>query len=135
VYSNQPLEQLIVSNIKQITLNKTLQTLKALGAEYIIKDSEGNTHTHGTLALAEPAPEKKRLPRSGVPHGALSGHIRNHVDSMQVGDVVCVPMYLGGNMKSLHSTVSSYTLKMWGVGNSTTHKDPANNCIEVMRLG
>lgn len=124
-----------MSNIKQITLDRTLKTLAALGAEYIIKDSEGNVHTLGALTLAEPEPEKKRLPRSGVPHGALSKHIANFVDSMQVGDVVCVPMYGGGNMRSLHSTVSSYTLKKWGAGNSTTHRDATKNCVEVMRLG
>lgn len=123
-----------MSNIKQITLNKTLQTLKALGAEYIIKDSDGNMHTHGSLALAEPALEKKRS-RSTLPHGTLSGHIRKYVSNMQIGDVVCVPPCVGGTLKSLHSTVSSYTLKKWGVGNSTTHKDHDNNCIEVMRLG
>lgn len=124
-----------MSNIKQVVLAKTLKTLAALGAEYIIKDSEGNMHTLGALTLAEPEPEKKRMPRSGVPHGALSKHIANHVNNMQVGDVVCVPMYSGGNMKSLHSTVSSYTLKRWGAGSSTTHRDADNNCIEVMRLG
>ena len=100
-----------MANIKQLTLDRTLKTLQVLGAEYIVKDSEGNTHTHGTLTLAESAPEKKRMPRSGVPHGALSGHIRKYVGKMQVGDVVCVPMYADGNMRSLHSTVSSYTLK------------------------
>ena len=124
-----------MSNIKQITLDKALKTLAALGAEYIIKDGDGNMHTHGSLALAAPAPEKKRQPRSGLPHGALTTHIANYVGEMKVGDVACVPMYSGGNMRSLHSTVSSYTLRLWGTGNSTTHKDHANNCIEVMRLG
>lgn len=124
-----------MSNIKQITFDKTLKTLAALGAEYIIKDSDGNMHTLGDLTLAESAPDKKRKPRSGVPHGALTKHIALHVDNMQVGDVVCVPMYADGNMKSLHSTVSSYTLRKWGSGNSTTHKDRDANCVEVMRLG
>jgi hypothetical protein len=119
VYSNQLLEQPIVPNIKRITLDRALKTLAALGAEYIIKDSEGNMHSLG----------------SGLPHGNLSKYISGYVDTMQVGDVVCVPMYEGGNMKSLHSTVSSYTLKMWGVGNNTTHRDATNNCVEVMRLG
>ena len=124
-----------MSNIKQITLDRTLQTLKALGAEYIIKDSDGNMHTRGDLTLATAPLPGKRMPRSGVPHGALSRHIAVHVDKMQVGDVVCVPMYAEGNMKSLHSTVSSYTLKKWGVGNATTHRDADANCVEVMRLG
>lgn len=124
-----------MSNIKQITFDKTLKTLAALGAEYIIKDSDGNMHTLGDLTLAESALDKKRQKRSGVPHGALTKHIALHVDNMQVGDVVCVPMYADGNMRSLHSTVSSYTLRMWGAGNSTTHKDSDANCVEVMRLG
>jgi hypothetical protein len=135
VYSNQLLEQPIVPNIKRITLDRALKTLAALGAEYIIKDSEGNMHSLGNLTLGAPPAEPKRRPRSGLPHGNLSKYISGYVDTMQVGDVVCVPMYEGGNMKSLHSTVSSYTLKMWGVGNNTTHRDATNNCVEVMRLG
>ena len=124
-----------MSNIKQLTLDKTLKTLAALGVEYIIKDREGNMHSLGALTLAEPAPEKKRKPRSGIPYGALSKHISTYVDDMKIGDVTCVPLYAGGNMKSLHSTVSSYTLRLWGPGNSTTHRDATNNCVEVMRIG
>lgn len=124
-----------MANIKQITLDRTLKTLAALGAEYIVKDSEGNMHSLGDLILATAPAEPKRKPRSGLPHGDLSKHIAAHVDNMAVGDVVCVPMYANGNMKSLHSTVSSYTLRLWGVGNSTTHKDADANCIEVMRIG
>lgn len=124
-----------MSNIKQITFDRTIKTLAALGVEYIIKDSEGVVHTLGSLTLAEPAPEKKRQKRSGLPHGDLSGHVATHTDKMVVGDVVCVPMYEGGNLKSLHSAVSSYAARVWGNGNGTTHKDVANNCIEVMRVG
>jgi len=124
-----------MANIKQITFDRTIKTLAALGVQYIIKDSEGVVHTLGDLSLAAPAPERKRQKRSGVPHGDLSNHIRTYVDHMVVGDVVCVPMYEGGNLKSLHSTLSSYTARVWGSGNSTTHKDAANNCIEIMRVG
>lgn len=124
-----------MANIKQITLDRALKTLQVLGAEYIVKDSEGNMHTLGDLILGAAPAEPKRKPRSGLPHGALSKYINQYVDTLQVGEVACVPMYEGGNMKSLHSTLSSYTLKLWGTGNSTTHKDADNNCIEVMRLG
>ena len=124
-----------MSNIKQITFDRTIKTLAALGVQYIIKDSEGNVHTLGNLCLAEPAPEKKRQKRSGLPHGDLTNHITTYMDKMVVGDVVCVPMYEGGNLKSLHSAVSSYAGRVWGNGNGTTHKDTANNCIEVMRVG
>ena len=127
-----------MANIKQITLDRTLKTLAALGAEYIVKDSDGGMHMLGNLILATEPPEPpmpKRKPRSGLPHGDLTKHIATHVDNMQVGDVACVPMYEGGNMKSLHSTVSSYTLRVWGAGNSTTHRDTDANCIEVMRIG
>jgi hypothetical protein len=71
----------------------------------------------------------------GLPHGDLSGHVATHIGKMVVGDVICVPMYEGGNLKSLHSAVSSYSARVWGNGNGTTHKDVANNCIEVMRVG
>ena len=124
-----------MANIKQLTLDRTLKTLAALGAEYIVKDSDGGMHMLGDLILGAAPAEPKRTPRSGVPHGALTKHISVYVDTMQVGDVACVPMYEGGNMKSLHSTVSSYTLRLWGAGNSTTHKDIDANCVEVMRIG
>lgn len=124
-----------MANIKQITLDRTLKTLAALGAEYIVKDSEGNMHTLGNLILGAAPAEPKRTPRSGLPHGDLTKHISVYVDDMKIGDVACVPMYEGGNMKSLHSTVSSYTVRLWGSGNSTTHKDTNTNCVEVMRLG
>lgn len=124
-----------MSNIKQITFDRTIKTLAALGVEYIIKDSEGVVHTLGSLCLAAPAPEKKRQPRSGLPYGGLNSHITVYMDKMVVGDVVCVPIYEGGNLKSLHSAVSSYAARVWGNGNGTTHKDVANNCIEVMRVG
>jgi hypothetical protein len=124
-----------VANIKQITLDRTLKTLAALGAEYIVKDSDGGMHMLGNLILATAPAMPKRKPRSGLPHGDLTKHISVYVDAMQVGDVACVPMYEGGNMKSLHSTVSSYTVRLWGSGNSTTHKNVDANCVEVMRIG
>jgi len=124
-----------VANIKQLTLDRTLKTLAALGAEYIVKDSDGGMHMLGDLILATAPAVPKRTQRSGVPHGALTKHISAYVDDMKIGDVACVPMYEGGNMKSLHSTVSSYTLRLWGSGNSTTHRDVDANCIEVMRIG
>ena len=124
-----------MANIKQITLDRTLRTLAALGVEYIVKDSDGNMHTLGNLILETEPAVPKRKPRSGLPHGDLTKHISVYVDDMKIGDVACVPMYEGGNMKSLHSTVSSYTVRLWGSGNSTTHKDVDANCIEVMRIG
>ena len=124
-----------MANIKQLTLDRTLKTLAALGAEYIVKDSDGGMHMLGNLILATAPAVPKRKHRSGLPHGDLTKHISVYVDTMQVGDVACVPMYEGGNMKSLHSTVSSYTLRLWGSGNSTTHKDTDANCVEVMRIG
>lgn len=124
-----------MANIKQLTLDRTLRTLAALGVEYIVKDSDGNMHTLGNLILETEPAVPKRKPRSGLPHGALSKHISVYVDDMKIGDVACVPMYEGGNMKSLHSTVSSYTVRLWGSGNSTTHKDTDANCVEVMRIG
>jgi hypothetical protein len=124
-----------MSNIKQITFDRTIKTLAALGVEYIIKDSEGVVHTLGTLCLAEAPPTPKRQKRSGLPHGDLTSHVATYMEKMVVGDVVCVPIYEGGNLKSLHSAVSSYAGRVWGNGNGTTHKDTANNCIEVMRVG
>ena len=117
--------------IQTRTLAKTLQTLQALGVEYIVKDSDGNMHKHGSL---ESKPEKKRHPRCGLPYGDLTKHIVKYVDSLKTGEVVCVPMYEGGNMKSLHSTVSSHCNRIWGPGSTVTRRDHDKQCVEVLRI-
>lgn len=119
--------------VQKRSLELTIRTLQALKAQYYIKDSDGNVHTDGSLTIVEPK-VPKRVQRSGLPHGEVSKFVASYMENLQPGDVVQVPVYEGGNLKSLHSTLASWGVRKWGAGSITTHRNHDDVCIEVMRV-
>lgn len=122
-------------DIQKRTLEAAIRNLKVLGAEFIIKDAEGTLHNHGTLVLGETAkPKKTRRRNPELPWGAITQYVKTMLTPMKVGDVVQVGMPNDVDIRSLHSTVSSVAIDLWGIGGATTHRDTKTNCVEVMRL-
>jgi len=120
--------------VQKRTLDLAIRSLQALGAQYIIKDADGNLHQQGELTLGEPTKVHKRKKRCLLPRGQLSRYVESYMNGMQPGDVRQLPATDAIDMKTLHSAVSSYGTKTWGAGNLTTHRDRAGNCIEVLRV-
>lgn len=124
--------------VQKRALDLAIRSLQACKAQYYIKDMDGNVFTDGSLIVKEaPAPKEpktKRTSRCGLPRGELTKYVEGCIGQMQSGDVLQVPIYENGNMKSLHSAIASYGCRAWGAGSITTHRDYGNSCVEVMRI-
>ena len=72
-------------DIKTKTLNSTLNTLKALGAKYVIMMGD-TTHSHGDLQVVD---KKSRRAKPTYPHGTYIKLVKDQgIESMKVGDVI-----------------------------------------------
>ena len=122
-------------DIQKRTLEAAIRNLKALNAEFIIKDPEGTIHNHGTLVLGETEkPKKPRRLNPALPWGAITQYVKTSLTPMQVGDVIQVAKPDDVDLRSLHSTISSVAIELWGAGGATTHRDAKANHVEIMRL-
>lgn len=117
-------------NIKEITLNKALTMLRAVGAQYIVKLEDGIEHVHGDLKLAAPEPEKAKRKRR-VPVGTYSNLYLPLVKNMKPGDEVLVP-YGGQDPESVQAATTAWMSHNWGRDTYATHRE--DNGLQVLRL-
>jgi hypothetical protein len=90
-------------------LSNAIKLLNAIGAQYAIKDAEGNLHGD-VKAVAK----QKKAP-SKYPYGSLSTHIRPYIDSCGVNQTVTIPIGQY-DLDSVYGSASSMATKMWGNG-------------------
>lgn len=117
-------------NVKEITLNKALTLLRAVGAQYIVKTEDGTEHVHGDLKLAPSEPEKLKRKRR-VPVGTYHAIYNPLVKDMKVGDEVLVP-FNGYNPEHIQSAVTAHLSHVWGKGTYATHM--AADGLQVLRV-
>jgi hypothetical protein len=123
-------------DIINITVEKTLRTLIAVGAKYIVVMPDGTQHTHGDLELAAP-PKKRAITQRGEPRrvrGELKCITEPFLKGMQVGDVVVVPSQANLPMGDLVKSLSSRGFHMYGQGGITVMHNKKTNCVEILRL-
>lgn len=109
------------------SFNIAINTLKALGAEFVIVDKDGNTHSHGNLQVAV-KPKRTRK----FSYGTYAKRVRElGIASMQVGDVMTFdPEEL--DVESLRTSVISYANQHWKANSVTT--SVSNGKIEALRI-
>lgn len=116
--------------IKEITLQKALTMLRAVGAKFIVVAHDGTEHVHGDLKLALPEPEKaKRTKR--VPHGTYHSVYHPLIKDMKAGDEVLIP-FNGHEPVTLQAAATAWMSHNWGGGTYATHM--AEDGLQVLRL-
>ena len=103
------MKQIRTSVLHEKALANAIKLLKAIGAQYAIKDFDGNLH--GDLN----AVSKKRKAAPKYPYGSLSTHIRPYVEACEVNQTVTIP--IGAyDLDAIYGSASSMATKLWGNG-------------------
>lgn len=111
--------------LKQIALNRALNTLTNMGCKFAVIDDDGKTY--GDLEIVQP----KTRAKSKYEHGALTAYLKQFMDNMKPGEVVVIP--IGNfNYKSLSSALSAYANRMWGKEAHTYMT--RNGTFELLRI-
>ena len=103
------MKQIRTSALHTKALDNAIKLLKAIGAQYAIKDSEGNLH--GDLTAVS---KKKKAPPK-YPYGSLAKHIRPYLDSCGVNQTVTIPIGQY-DLDAIYGSTSSIASKEWGNG-------------------
>lgn len=101
--------QIRTSVLHAKALTNAIKLLKAIGAQYAIKDAEGNLHGDLTAVRKE-----KRKPNK-YPYGSLAKHIKPYLDSCEVNQTITIPIGQF-DIDSVYGSSSSIATKMWGNG-------------------
>jgi hypothetical protein len=116
-------------DIKSKTFNNALNTLKALGAQYVIMHEHGTMYMHGDLEVTEKKPKRAK---PAFPHGTYIKMVKEQgIERMQVGDVISLDPQ-GTRAESIRSTAIGYANNVWGANSVTTSLN--NGKIEVLRI-
>ena len=103
------MKQLRTSVLHEKALSNAIKLLNAIGAQYAIKDAEGNLH--GDVKAVS---KQKKAP-SKYPYGSLSSHIRPYIDSCAVNQTVTIPIGQF-DLDAVYGSASSMASKYWGNG-------------------
>lgn len=117
-----------MSQIQEQALKRAIAMLEGMKCSYAIIDPLGNKH--GLLDIKEPTV------RSGGrkhPHGERSGYVRGFITTMQVGDVVDVPIGKYDAIDVQSSSISA-AHKLWGKGSVTTTVNRTKQAVELLRI-
>jgi len=116
-------------DIKIKAFNNALNTLKALGAQYVVMHESGTMHMHGNLEVAEKKPKRAGLT---FPHGTYAKLVRDQgIGCMKVGDVLSFDPQ-DTRAESVRSTAIGYANDTWGANSVTTSIN--NGKVEVLRI-
>jgi len=103
------MKQIRTSVLHEKALSNAIKLLNAIGAQYAIKDAEGNLHGD-VKAVAK----QKKAP-SKYPYGSLSTHVRPYIASCGVNQTVTIPIGQF-DLDSVYGSTSSIASKEWGNG-------------------
>lgn len=96
-------------SVHKKALENAIKLLKAIGASYAIKDSEGNLH--GDLTAVS---KKKKAPPK-YPYGSLANHVKPYINSCEVNQTVHIPIGQF-DIEAVYGSTSSIASKEWGNG-------------------
>jgi hypothetical protein len=131
-----------MKTIQQITLEKAVKQLNAIGAKYIIIEENGNKVANIAVeTLLPPPPPPPALPeihartrtqKPGRRFGELVQHYRPFIEHTAVGQVATVPADKF-DLLDLQGAVSAWASQHWGKGNHTT--TIYNGEVQILRMG
>jgi hypothetical protein len=112
-------------SIEQTALNKAINILNALGAEYAIRLGE---EAYGTLEIAPPRTRRAAL----YPRGVTHDYFWPLLCDMQPGEMRQVPLN-GFDGAILARNISSACARYFGAGNAMTSLDRDKDRVTVLR--
>jgi len=117
-------------DIQKIAIENLVAMLDKAGAQYKIILSDGTEF--GALEVQT----KKVIKRSPslLPRGTLVNHYLPYVESLEVGDVACIPLPKNTDVESMRSSLSSWIHTKWGKHSGTTMVLKSNKKAEIQVL-
>ena len=103
------MSQTRTSVLHEKALTNAIKLLKAIGAQYAIKDAEGVVH--GDLK----AVSKQRKAPPKYPYGSLATHVKPYINSCEVNQTVHIPIGQF-DIEAVYGSTSSIASKEWGNG-------------------
>jgi len=108
------------------SFNAALNTLKALGASFVIISKDGEKHTNGNVD------GKIRKRMYTFPRGTYTDYLKEKgFTEMKVGEVMTIDPS-AFPPESLRANASSYSTRLWGAGSATTTIH--NGKLEILRI-
>ena len=121
------------STLKQKGLSDIIKRLDALGVEYRVIAPDGTSHGTWTDAKVKTKVVTKHRTGNRYAHGSLKNHVLPYMQPMQPGDECEIPLAHFA-VVSLHSSVASWAIRLWGLGNYITSRDNDAGVIRVLRV-
>jgi hypothetical protein len=118
--------------MKSAIVERSIHTLRAMRAKFIIVLPDGETIVEGDLKLEEPKLGRRRR-NPDIPRGALTSYYMPYLQNMKPGDLVEIPY---GNFPPavLAGSISSRVCQMWGNKTTTTAQNSEKKVVEVLRF-
>lgn len=101
------MKQVRTSVLHEKALSNAIKLLNAIGAQYAIKDAEGNLHGD-VKAVA-----KKKKEASKYPYGAISTYVKPYLEACAVNQTITIPVGQF-DLNNVYGSASSIATKMWG---------------------
>lgn len=125
-----------VSPLKLRAVNEAMLVLRNLGCSYMVLDPQGVMHPHGDLSAL--MPQQKVQKTTKLARGSVICHYKPLIENLQPGDLVAVPYTSSTGVKyppkTLQSSISSFTNRIWGAGSITASFNHKEKQVEVLRL-
>ena len=110
-------------------LGRAIAILKAVPAvRFVVVLPDGTEFCHGDLQVVR---TKRR--KTTYPLGSLSSYYKPFLENLQVGEFVEIP-FDHFDPEDLRSSICAHSCNVFGKGSIATAKNPAKNCIEVLRI-
>ena len=116
-------------DIQKIAIQNLVAMLDKASAKYKIILSDGAEF--GELEVQTKKVMKRRSPL--LPRGSLSNHYVPYISSLEVGDVVSIPVDKF-DAESVRSSVTSWIHSHWGAQAGSTMVNKQTKQLEVLRL-
>jgi hypothetical protein len=113
-------------DVKLVALQRAIQMLKSIGAQYKIILDDGTEY--GALETAK-SPKRKLA----HPLGEIRQYYSSFMKDMKEGDVIFIPVREYG-FKRIQGGVGTYASRVWGANSVVTTRDFSRDAVQVMRI-
>jgi len=110
-------------SLENKAIERAVQILANMKCQYFVVTQDGTTF--GEI------PTNKKINRSGLPHGTLTGYFKPLIANVKPGEIVVIPV-LDYPKDSLASSLAAHLSVNWGAGSYTY--ETVGNEFHVLRL-